>query len=120
MSLLLGTARGGDAPITDEEEHALEALLETVERLTTEEVDAWAAGAIAAHGGDGDLADVFARVSEAHRLTAAAIAQLSARDRAIIGTMIVRHPHSYFEGFHTPEDLRRAHDLATRCELVRH
>lgn len=53
-------------------------------------------------------------------LTAAAIAQLSMSDRVTLGTMIVRHPHTYFEGFHTPEDLRRAYDLATRCEIVRH
>lgn len=118
--MLLGTARDGDAPITDEEERVLEALLETVERLTTEEVDAWATGAVADHPEDADLAGTLARASEAHRLTTAAITQLSMRDRATLGTMITRHPHTYFEGFHTPEDLHRAYDLAQRCELVRH
>ncbi|MBI4434641.1 hypothetical protein HY635_02385 [Candidatus Uhrbacteria bacterium] len=114
MPMLLGTARQGDAPLTGEEERVLETLLEAIERLTTDEVARWAADAIAA--GASDLGDM----NEALQLTAAAIAQLSMRDRETLGTMITRHPHTYFEGFHTPEDLRCAYDLAQRCETVRH
>ncbi|MDP3771427.1 MAG: hypothetical protein Q8R16_03955 [bacterium] len=120
MTMLLGTARQGDPSLTDEEELVLEALLDTIERLTTDEVTRWADDAIAAHGGEGDLARALVDTNGARCLTAAAIARLSGNDREALGTMIARHPHTYFEGFHTPEDLRRAYDLAQQCDVVRH
>jgi hypothetical protein len=112
----LAVVRDGDPPLTDVEGAILERLLTLAGDIADKEVDMekWFAlvRSTARRDDHARITEILDACGPVDRVAAVAIFRLTADERDVLGVLIERHPHTYFDGFHEQAHLRRAHELA--------
>ncbi|MBI4142764.1 hypothetical protein HY480_02735 [Candidatus Uhrbacteria bacterium] len=101
-----------EEPLTEAERAVLARLLADVERITDADVTAWFHMLQEVPARNGTDTAPFHEILEIERLVAAALHRWTPPAFESVRVLIVRHPRTYFPGFHEPLRLERAYELA--------
>ena len=101
-----------EEPLAVSESALLALLLADIERLSHADVAAWFRKLQDEHVRRVAAPSPAADIPELEQFVATALHQWASADLEAVRVLIVRHPRTYFPGFHEPLRLERAYELA--------